>query len=101
MRFVEATTVGEKEAVALMRGATHDERVESELSSERKEEQDEVMLVGMRMLSVEFELLLDCGRGQRKYYESQVNSALTCAETAPARASAKRAYFIMVFAKVE
>lgn len=38
--------MGEKEAVALMRGVTHDERVESELSSDRKEEQEEVMLAG-------------------------------------------------------
>lgn len=49
--------MGEKEAVALMRGVTHDERVESELSSDRKEEQEEVMLAGMRMLSVEFAVL--------------------------------------------
>lgn len=54
--------MGEKEAVALMRGVTHDERVESELSSDRKEEQEEVMLAGMRMLSVEFAVLLDWGR---------------------------------------
>lgn len=74
--------MGEKEAVALMSGVTQDERVESESSSERKEEQEEVMLAGMRMLSVEFAVLLDC------------------AETAPARARAKRAYFIMASASV-
>lgn len=55
--------MGEKDAVALMSGVTQDERVESESSSERKEEQEEVMLAGMRMLSVEFAVLLDCGQG--------------------------------------
>jgi hypothetical protein len=44
-----APEVGEKEAVALIRGCTQVERVESELRVVRKVVQPVVMLLGMRV----------------------------------------------------
>lgn len=44
-----AAAVGEKEAVALIKGVTQDERVESALSVPRNVVQLELMLAGMRV----------------------------------------------------